>query len=254
MEIDFGRTAADYSTHRAGFPNSFFQVLSEKGIVRAGKKAVDLGTGTGTVARGLARLGCHVTAIDPAEAMLEEARKIAAREKCSVEFAVGRAEETNLKNKSYDIVTAGQCWHWFDSKRALTEVQRILVTDGALVIAHNDWLPYRNNVVWHTEKLIMKYNPDWNFGGGTGVYPQWFQDMGEAGFKNIKSFSYDEPVPYTHEAWRGRIRASAGVGASLPQEAVEGFDLELKELLHRLFPDSLTAVPHRIFVVYGYNS
>src|SRR5918996_1531463 len=31
---------------------------------------------------------------------------------------------------------------------------------------------------------------------------------------------FDLEVPYSHEAWRGRIRASAGVGASLSPEGV----------------------------------
>ena len=52
------------------------------------------------------------------------------------------------------------------------------------------------------------------------------RDMAVAGFKNIETFSFDLDSIYTHEAWRGRIRASAGVGASLAPEAVAAFDDE----------------------------
>ena len=34
---------------------------------------VDLGTGTGTVARGLAVMGCKVTGVDPSKELLAEA-------------------------------------------------------------------------------------------------------------------------------------------------------------------------------------
>ncbi len=71
MEPDFGRTAQDYAEHRAGFPESFFERLAARGIGVAGQRVVDLGTGTGTLARGFARRGCEVTGIGPAAEMLE---------------------------------------------------------------------------------------------------------------------------------------------------------------------------------------
>jgi len=56
-------------------------------------------------------------------------------------------------------------------------------------------------------------------------------------------------LPPTPEAWRGRIRASAGVGGSMTAEQVEEFDKELAELLASRFPGSLLQVPHRVFAV-----
>jgi len=57
MAIDFGKTASDYARHRAGFPDAFFERLFSDGTVRPGQSVLDLGTGTGTVARGLALRG-----------------------------------------------------------------------------------------------------------------------------------------------------------------------------------------------------
>jgi 2-polyprenyl-3-methyl-5-hydroxy-6-metoxy-1,4-benzoquinol methylase len=62
--IDFGRTAADYGRHRAGFPPALFERLEAMGVLRAGMRALDLGTGTGTLARGVAQRGCAVTGLD----------------------------------------------------------------------------------------------------------------------------------------------------------------------------------------------
>ena len=59
MVTDFGRTASDYARHRAGFPEVFFERLFSDGSVRKGDAVLDLGTGTGTVARGLALRGCE---------------------------------------------------------------------------------------------------------------------------------------------------------------------------------------------------
>ncbi len=70
MKLDFGLTASDYAKHRAGFPDSLFERLRAFGIGIAGQDVVDLGTGTGALARGFARRGCRVTGIDPSESML----------------------------------------------------------------------------------------------------------------------------------------------------------------------------------------
>lgn len=70
-----------------------------------------------------------------------------------------------------------------------------------------------------------------------------------AGFHDIETFSFGIQVPYSHEAWRGRIRASAGVAASLSPEQVLHFDAELQSLLQEHFPVDPLSVPHRVFAV-----
>ncbi len=134
------------------------------------------------------------------------------------------------------------------------ESSRILKAGGKLIICHFDWIPLEGNVVWHTEKLIQKYNPKWAFGDGNGIYPRWFRHMGETGFTDIRSFSYDEDAPYSHEGWKGRIRASAGVAASLQPKEVAKFDSELAKVLNEKFPDDELRIPHRVFAVYGAKS
>jgi SAM-dependent methyltransferase len=249
MQIDFGKTAQDYSQHRAGFPEAFFERLAAFGLGEAGQRVLDLGTGTGTLARGLARRGCQVTGLDPSTQMLNQARRLDEAAQVTIHYLEGRAEETGLPPASFDLITAGQCWHWFDRPRAAQEVRRLLAPGGKLVIAHFDWLPLPGNMVEATERLIETYNPAWQMGGGTGLYPAWLTDVAVAGFGGIETFSFDLPVAYSHEAWRGRIRASAGVAATLPPEQVAQFDAELAQLLQTRFSTDPLAIPHRVFAV-----
>jgi ubiquinone/menaquinone biosynthesis C-methylase UbiE len=249
--LDFGKTASDYRKYRAGFPASFFESLNERAYLQGGDVVVDLGTGTGSIARGLTAVGCQVTGIDPSRELLKQAAEIADEACLSVNWVKGTAEATGLTAESVDFVTAGQCWHWFDSYRAITEICRILKPSGRLLIAHFDWLPLRGNVVWHTEQLIKEANPEWKMDGGCGVYPEWYRHLGEGGFSDIESLTYEESIAYTHEAWCGRIRASAGIGGTLSPEAVDAFDIRHRAMLSEDFPDEILQVPHRIFVVSG---
>jgi len=249
MNPDFGKTASDYAQHRAGFPDEFFDRLARLGAGLPGQRVLDVGTGTGTVARSLARRGCTVTGLDIAEPMLEAARRLDAVAGVTNSYRVGRAEDSGLPAASFDVVTAGQCWHWFDRPRAAAEVLRVLTPGGRLAICHFDWLPLRGNVVAATERLIEQHNPAWNLGGALGMHPQFTVDVAQAGFTGIETFSFDHPAIYTHEGWRGRIRASAGVSATLGPDAVARFDADLAALLARDFPADPLPVPHRCWAL-----
>ncbi len=218
-----------------------------------GQRVVDVGTGTGSVARGFALRGCEVIGIDPSEQLIEQAKRLDEEAGVNVEYRIARAEDTGLSDKSVDVYAAGQCWHWFDRPRAAAEARRVLAAGGTIVICHFDWLPLDGNVVEATEQLILAHNPGWGAAGGRGMYPAWTTDVATAGFTGIETFSYDEPVHYTHEGWRGRIRASAGVAASLDAEAVQRFDADLAKLLTQRFPEDPLEVPHRVWALLAHR-
>jgi SAM-dependent methyltransferase len=249
MTVDFDRTAADYGAYRAGFPDEFFTRVSAMNVGLGRQRIVDLGTGTGALARGFARRGCIVTGLDPARAMLDEARRLDAEAGVQVTYRVGRAEDTGLDGARWDVVCAGQSWHWFDRPRAGMEVRRLLVAGGALAICHMDYLPLAGNVCAATERLILEHNPSWTMAGGTGIHADWTLDATGAGFTGLETFSFDVDIPYSHEAWRGRMRSCNAIGASLPEPAVGDFDVALARLLAESFPTEPLGVPHRVWAL-----
>ena len=249
MEVDFGKTAEDYSRHRAGFPDRLFERLAAFGIGGAGQRILDLGTGTGALARGFARRGAEVTALDIAPEMLAAGAELAAAEGLRIDFREGGAEATGLPEGVFDVVTAGQCWHWFDSAAAAAEARRLLRPEGRIAICHFDWLPLPGNIVAASEALIRRHNPAWALDGRDGFHGFHATALAIAGFRDIESFSFDRGVTYSHEAWRGRIRASAGISGSLAPEEVAAFDAAHADLLAAEFPDDPLVVPHRCFAL-----
>jgi len=249
MTRNFGAAAQDYARHRAGFPDSFYARLLAVGIGLQGQQVVDIGTGTGVLGRGFARRGCKVIGIDPDERLLAQARLLDQEAGIMIEYRVGVAEAVPAADRSTDVISAGTCWHWFNGPVAAREVKRIGKPGAYVVIAMFSWLPLPGNVVAATERLIEQHNPAWKFGGGNGFYLECIEHLQGEGIGNIETFSYDLQVPYTQESWRGRIRASAGVGASLSAEGVQDFDADLAGLLQQSFNTEVLQVHHRLLTV-----
>jgi SAM-dependent methyltransferase len=248
---DFGKTAEDYARHRAGYPDWLFERLMRRGLARPGMRALDLATGTGYLARGLAQRGLVVTGLDVSTEMMAAAKALDAAQGIGIEYVLGRAEETGLSAASFDLVTAATCWHWFDAPKAAQEVLRLLKPDGWLVICSQDWLPLEGNLVARTEAIVQRHNPKWPWGGLDGLKPGQVRDLRAAGFQAIESFSVDIEIPYSHEGWRGRMRASAGVAGSLDAEGVRAFDADLAAMLAQEFPNEPVQAAHCVSAVFG---
>jgi SAM-dependent methyltransferase len=243
--VDFGRTASDYAQHRPGFPDAFFDKVAALGIGLAGQHVLDLGTGTGTLARGFARRGCVALGLDPSPAMLSEANKMAEAEGVVIGTVAARAEDTGQPSAAFDVVSAGQCWHWFDRARAASEAFRLLRSGGHLNIAYFSYLPDAGSAAEATEELVLKHNPTWPMAGLDGRYPEFLDDLTGAGFRHVETFDFVLPSRFSHEAWRGRFRACNGV-LMLPTEARARFDEDLAHLLAMRFPEPIVSA-HRIF-------
>jgi ubiquinone/menaquinone biosynthesis C-methylase UbiE len=248
--IDFGLRSRDYAEQRPGFPDSFYARL-ERFRPLTGARVLDVGTGPGIVAIPLAERGAHVIGTDISENQIKAATELAeARglsDHCSFELAP--AEQSRFANGSFDLITAGQCWHWFDHARALAECTRLLAPGGLLVIAHYCYLPQHSELVRETEALVLELNPAWKLGGFNGLFPWLTDSVVTDAMKLCEQFVYDEDRVMTHESWRGRMRTCNGVGSGGMDEAtVQRFDRELAELLAAKYPEPVR-VPHRVHAV-----
>jgi SAM-dependent methyltransferase len=242
--VDFGRTAQDYGRFRTAFPAEFFARLAEGGIGLAGQRVVDLGTGTGVLARAFAAAGCAVTGVDVARELLDDA----AAQGSGVSYRLAPAEDTGLPGDAWDVVTAAQCWHWFDRAQVTAEVRRLLVAGGALVICGRDYSLAPGSIGALSEELVLRHNPGWPAPGSVTNVSGWSDELRDNGFGAVRAFEFDVDVPFTHAQWRGRMRSSSGVGASLGAPEVVAFDADLARMLAERFPEPLL-VSHQIWAI-----
>jgi len=109
--------------------------------VREGRRALDIGCGTGALTLRAAAKGAHVKAIDVNPQMMEIAEKRAAEAELvhAIEFCeMGVAELEGEDPASYDVVMSGLCFSELTQNEVaytLTQAIRMLKPGGLLLIA-----------------------------------------------------------------------------------------------------------------------
>ena len=142
--FDWGKTSLDYAVYRPGYPASFYTVLQALGIGTPGQDVLDLGTGTGVLARAFAQQGAHVIGIDIAEAQIVAAQQLATQEHLDIRFETCAAEEAAFPPQSFNIISCGQSWLYFDTQRMIPLVKAWLKAGGKLVLTYLSWLPRKD--------------------------------------------------------------------------------------------------------------
>jgi cyclopropane fatty-acyl-phospholipid synthase-like methyltransferase len=244
--FDWGKTSPDYAVYRPGYPASFYTVLQALGIGTPGQDILDLGTGTGVLARAFAKQGAHVTGVDIAEAQIVAAQQLATQEHLDIRFETCAAEEAAFPPQSFNIISCGQSWLYFDTQRMIPLVKTWLKPGGKLVLTYLSWLPRKDPIAQASEQLILRYNPHWSdadFPGSRTIQHAWSRQD----FRLVTYHAYEEGIPFTRDSWRGRIRACRGIGAALPADEVARFDQEHDALLRQIAPDTFTIL-HQVWL------
>ena len=141
-----------------------------------GSEVADIGTGTGYLAKGLAKYAKKVWAIDSSTAMLEVASNDINRAGLNnIELVAGDAHDLPLKDNSQDFVYANLLLHHvLEPALAIKELFRVLKPDGRIVITDVD----QHNYQW-----VKKEKFDLWLGFEREEINEWFV---EAGFMGIE--------------------------------------------------------------------
>jgi ubiquinone/menaquinone biosynthesis C-methylase UbiE len=132
---DFGPLAASYDRLRPVDANwwEVFEVLVAEGDL-VGRRVLDVGCGTGTLAAALAQRGTKVWGVDPSREMLAEARR-AGRAGPGLAFKLGAAEALPFKDAWFERAVSRLALHLVDRPAAFREFARVLAPGGRLVAA-----------------------------------------------------------------------------------------------------------------------
>ncbi|WP_374010569.1 class I SAM-dependent methyltransferase [Leifsonia sp. LS-T14] len=131
--MHFDRHADLYDRARPPYPLALRARLTKLGLLVGGRRALDLGAGSGQATRILVDAGMHVTAVEPGGALADRLRS----QLPEVQVLRATAEDVRLARASFDLATVATAIHWFDLDVVLPKLHAALVPDGRLAVWRN---------------------------------------------------------------------------------------------------------------------
>jgi ubiquinone/menaquinone biosynthesis C-methylase UbiE len=171
----FDRVATQWDQMwKSFFPDSVREVAFATANVQAGKRAADIGAGTGFLTEGLVQKGLKVIAVDQSEAMIKE-MKIKFKEFDAIDYRIGEAENLPIQDETVDYVFANMYLHHVEAPpSALKEMVRVLKKEGKVVITDLDE---------HSFEFLRTEQQDRWMGFRREDVKRWFS---EAGLRNVR--------------------------------------------------------------------
>ncbi|MBI3977273.1 MAG: methyltransferase domain-containing protein [Chloroflexi bacterium] len=131
------RSVAEAYHHRPPYPAEVFEVLA--GLIAGSPRAVlDVGCGTGDIARRLVALVDRLDAVDFSPAMIEKGRRLPGGDHRSLRWVHSSVEDAPLA-PPYALITAGECLHWLAWDVVFPRFVDALIPAGVVAIVERDW-------------------------------------------------------------------------------------------------------------------
>ena len=133
----FSDRVDDYVKYRPRYSPEVVQGLREACGLHPEHVVVDVGCGTGLLAKIFLEHGNQVIGVEP-NAEMRKAGEGFLSEFPKFSMVAGNAEQTTLPDRCADFVVAGQAFHWFQPQPTRAEFVRIVKPGGWVVLIWHD--------------------------------------------------------------------------------------------------------------------
>lgn len=180
------------------------------------------------------KYGARWTGADISENQIQKAIELSGG--MDIKYITASAEKLEFEENSFDVITACQCFWYFDHEQTAEKLYRLLKPGGRILILYMAWLPFEDKIAGESEKLVLKYSPSWS-GARETKHPIFIPECYNKFFKPAYHEEYDIKVHFNRESWNGRMNACRGIGASLPPQEIRRWEKEHAALLNRIAPE-----------------
>jgi SAM-dependent methyltransferase len=217
----FGSEAERYERTRPSYPNAMVDAIV---AASRGRDYLDVGIGTGISARPFRQKGCHLLGIDPDEQMAEFARG------SGFEVEIARFEDWDPAGRSFDVVIAGQAWHWVDPVLGAAKAAAVLRRGGRIGLFWNVFClpPEFSEAFSAVYRRVLPEFPFFQNGapGGVESYAP-LSDKASEGirqtevFEDLEKWYFDWERPYTTKEWLDTVPSFGGHSQIPPGKLAE---------------------------------
>lgn len=147
------------------YPLDAIAWLIEKLSIKPGRQVVDLAAGTGELTALLADVGADIVAV---EAVASMRHRLRARLP-GIPMLAGVAEALPFADRSVDAIVVARAFRWFDARRAMNEMARVVRPGGCLGLIWNardrslEWVDQVWSVMDRAEEPASRRDPHRNW-------------------------------------------------------------------------------------------
>lgn len=214
----FGGDAARYDRTRPAYPAA---LIGRIVAASPGRDVLDVGCGTGIVARQFEAAGCAVLGVEPDARMAEFARST------GVQVEVATLEAWDAADRTFDAVVAGTAWHWVDPVAGAAKAAQVLRPGGLLAPFHHVFQT-PSELAGVAAEAYRRVVPDslFNFGSqprsALELYQPLFDKIADgirqAGvFTEPQQWQFDWERTYSRDEWLDQL-PTQGAFTQLPPE------------------------------------
>ena len=156
----FSNRVENYVKYRPTYPAAVLDVFRREMGLRQDSIVADVGSGTGISSKLFLENGNTVYGVEP-NANMRAAASEYLKEFPNFYSIDGTSTATKLFDRSVDIVTAAQAFHWFDPEPTRSEFKRILKPGGWVALMWNERQLDTTPFLIEYEQLLLKYANDY---------------------------------------------------------------------------------------------
>jgi SAM-dependent methyltransferase len=235
----------DAYRYRPPYPDEVFEILAGL-IVDEPRTVLDVGAGSGDIARRLVNAAQRVDAVDFSQHMIKMGKRLTNGDHPHLHWIYGKVEEVPLA-PSYALITAGSSIHWTEWERAFPRFRGILTPNGSLALVYRRTLP----MLWdaelrdlHTQYATRRDHRPLNT----------IEALEVRGFFRKQGEKKTAPVPFAQSVddfIEGLHSRSSFTRERMGQQNATDFDRQVKALLLQFHSDGLLPLQVISTVTWG---
>jgi SAM-dependent methyltransferase len=210
----FGADADRYDRSRPSYP----QALVDRIVAASpGREVLDVGCGTGIVARQLQAAGCRVLGVDA------DARMAGLARQRGLDVEVAKFEDWDPAGRAFDAVVCGQAWHWIDPVAGAAKAAQALRPGGLFAVFWNAMEPPPGlaEAFEAVFRRVATEHPLHRGMPGGDAYVTLCTRAADAareagGFGEPEQWRFEWDRPYTRDEWLDVLPTFGGLATQLP--------------------------------------
>jgi SAM-dependent methyltransferase len=238
-------TAEDYDRCRLPYPDDLIEFVGTVLALEGKGLLVDLGAGTGQVARALRPFVERAVAVDSEPDMVEYGRARTERERDRIEWLLTRAEDADFPSGSVDVLASGNAFHRLNRPVVVGKAARWLSSEGAVILLWSD-SPWGGEESWCLELSGVIHEWLERSGAGARIPVGWerreYPDeilLREAGFGRQCLRTVTVRQVWTVDMIVGFLHSTSFASRAALREHADAFDTDVRNTLLSADPSGL---------------